>query len=77
MTVQNNDDNQDFLLLKTLNAFISKLQFSSQPETLLKQIPIDLLEILTVYSDFRFVNPELLSTLAAVKFGGTLFQRHI
>ena len=33
---------------------MSKLQFSSQPDTLLKQIPADSLEILTVYLELRF-----------------------
>ena len=41
LTVRNNYANHDFLLLKTLNAFIWKLQFSSQPDTLLKQISTD------------------------------------
>ena len=49
MTVQNIYDNHDFLLLKTVNAFILKLQFSSRLDTLLKQISTDSIDILIVY----------------------------
>ena len=53
MTVKNNY-NHDFLLLKTLKAFISKFQFSSWPDALLKQISTHSLEILTVYLELHY-----------------------